>query len=137
MPAALNANRRKRLAHRARHRTSQAIGRYAPAKRYPLLVAFVLESHRDVLDAVLTMFSDYWALAQRKAQREHEAHLLAIRQAREVLDGRFRSGRDIRRLIEDRAWFVDHILQQCASTLACRGGFCVFGGLCSEFGREI
>ena|GEM_PF-6099960 len=80
----LNANRRKRLAHRARHRTSQAIGRYAPAKRYPLLVAFVLETYRDVLDAVLTMFSDYWAGAQRKAQREHEAHLLAIRQVRET-----------------------------------------------------
>ena len=76
----LNANRRKRLAHWARHRTSQAISRYAPAKRYPLLVAFVLESYRDVLDAVLTMFSDYWA----EAQREYEAHLLAIRQARET-----------------------------------------------------
>jgi [protein-PII] uridylyltransferase len=36
----------------------------------------------------------------------------AIRQAREVLDGRFKSGREIRRLIEDRAWFVDNILQQ-------------------------
>jgi [protein-PII] uridylyltransferase len=36
----------------------------------------------------------------------------AIRQAREVLDGRFRAGRDIRRLVEDRAWFVDNILQQ-------------------------
>jgi len=35
-----------------------------------------------------------------------------IRQAREVLDERFRAGRDIRRLIEDRAWFVDNILQQ-------------------------
>ncbi|MGH8486754.1 MAG: nucleotidyltransferase domain-containing protein, partial [Pseudomonas sp.] len=36
----------------------------------------------------------------------------AIRQAREVLDKRFREGREIRRLIEDRAWFVDNILQQ-------------------------
>ena len=36
----------------------------------------------------------------------------AIRQAREVLDERFKKGRDIRRLIEDRAWFVDNILQQ-------------------------
>ena len=35
-----------------------------------------------------------------------------IRSAREVLDARFKSGRDIRRLIEDRAWFVDNILQQ-------------------------
>ncbi len=36
----------------------------------------------------------------------------AIRQANEVLDSRFNGGRDIRRLIEDRAWFVDQILQQ-------------------------
>jgi len=35
----------------------------------------------------------------------------ALKQARAVLDGRFREGRDIRRLIEDRAWFVDQILQ--------------------------
>ncbi|MCO8166327.1 [protein-PII] uridylyltransferase [Pseudomonas sp. 21LCFQ02] len=39
----------------------------------------------------------------------------AIRQAREVLDQRFREGREIRRLIEDRAWFVDNILQQAWS----------------------
>lgn len=36
----------------------------------------------------------------------------AIRQAREVLDARFASGRNIRRLVEDRAWFVDNLLQQ-------------------------
>lgn len=34
----------------------------------------------------------------------------ALRHAREVLDARFLEGRDIRRLIEDRAWFVDQIL---------------------------
>ena len=36
----------------------------------------------------------------------------AIRLAREVLDERFVAGRDIRRLIEDRAWFVDQILKE-------------------------
>ena len=36
----------------------------------------------------------------------------AIRQARDVLDARFASGRGIRRLVEDRAWFVDNLLQQ-------------------------
>ena len=36
----------------------------------------------------------------------------AIRRAHEVLDERFRSGRDIRRLVEDRAWFTDQILQE-------------------------
>ncbi|BBP84951.1 bifunctional uridylyltransferase/uridylyl-removing enzyme [Pseudomonas sp. Pc102] len=35
----------------------------------------------------------------------------AIRQAKEVLDTRFANGRDIRRLVEDRAWFVDQILR--------------------------
>lgn len=35
-----------------------------------------------------------------------------IRQAREVLDARFRAGHDIRRLVQSRAWFVDHILQE-------------------------
>ncbi|WP_313740252.1 [protein-PII] uridylyltransferase [Pseudomonas sp.] len=39
----------------------------------------------------------------------------AIRQASEVLDKRFGEGRDIRRLIEDRAWLVDNILQQAWS----------------------
>ncbi len=34
-----------------------------------------------------------------------------IRKAREVLDARFLAGHDIRRLIEDRAWFVDQILR--------------------------
>jgi [protein-PII] uridylyltransferase len=36
----------------------------------------------------------------------------AIRHAHEALNERFRSGRDIRRLIEDRAWFVDQILRE-------------------------
>ncbi|GIZ11337.1 [protein-PII] uridylyltransferase [Pseudomonas sp. NCCP-436] len=36
----------------------------------------------------------------------------AIRQAHEVLDARFRAGHDIRRLVQERAWFVDHILQE-------------------------
>lgn len=36
----------------------------------------------------------------------------AIRQAKEVLDARFANGRDIRRLVEDRAWFVDQILRE-------------------------
>ena len=36
----------------------------------------------------------------------------AIRQARTALDERFVAGRDIRRLIEDRAWFVDQILKE-------------------------
>ena len=36
----------------------------------------------------------------------------AIKQAREVLDQRFVQGHKVRRLIEDRAWFIDQILNQ-------------------------
>ena len=39
----------------------------------------------------------------------------AIGRARSVLDARFTEGRDIRRLVEDRAWFVDQILRQAWS----------------------
>ncbi|HZX17489.1 MAG TPA: [protein-PII] uridylyltransferase, partial [Pseudomonas sp.] len=42
----------------------------------------------------------------------------AIRHAREVLDGRFTSGRDVRRLVEDRAWFVDQILREAWDRLS-------------------
>ena len=35
-----------------------------------------------------------------------------IRHAREVLNERFRAGCDVRRLVEDRAWFVDQILRE-------------------------
>ena len=46
----------------------------APAKRC-LMMAFVLESGRDVLDEVLTMYSDNWALAPY----DHKALLRAVR----------------------------------------------------------
>ncbi len=36
----------------------------------------------------------------------------AIRRVHEVLDARFKSGRDIRRLVEDRAWCIDQILRE-------------------------
>jgi [protein-PII] uridylyltransferase len=36
----------------------------------------------------------------------------AIRRAHEVLDERFKEGRDVRRLVEDRAWCIDQILRE-------------------------
>ena len=42
----------------------------------------------------------------------------AIRRAHEVLDGRFKAGRDVRRLVEDRAWFVDQILREAWDRLS-------------------
>ncbi len=36
----------------------------------------------------------------------------AIRNAHEVLDQRFKEGREIRRLVEDRAWCIDQILRE-------------------------
>ncbi|HBX56020.1 MAG TPA: [protein-PII] uridylyltransferase, partial [Pseudomonas sp.] len=42
----------------------------------------------------------------------------AIRRAHDVLDARFKEGRDIRRLVEDRAWFSDQILREAWDRLA-------------------
>ncbi|MBS7663468.1 [protein-PII] uridylyltransferase [Pseudomonas lalucatii] len=42
----------------------------------------------------------------------------AIRRAHDVLDARFRAGREVRRLVEDRAWFVDQILCEAWRRLA-------------------
>ncbi|SDR80820.1 UTP--GlnB (protein PII) uridylyltransferase, GlnD [Halopseudomonas litoralis] len=43
----------------------------------------------------------------------------ALRHASEVLQARFEGGRDIHKLIHDRAWFTDQILRQAWSALAC------------------
>lgn len=43
----------------------------------------------------------------------------AIAQADSVLQARFRGGRDIHKLIHDRAWFTDQILTQAWARLAC------------------
>lgn len=43
----------------------------------------------------------------------------AIAQADAVLQARFRGGRDIHKLIHDRAWFTDQILTQAWARLAC------------------
>lgn len=43
----------------------------------------------------------------------------AIRHADNALQGRFESGRDIRQLIHERAWFTDQILQQAWARLDC------------------
>jgi [protein-PII] uridylyltransferase len=42
----------------------------------------------------------------------------AIRRAHEVLDARFKAGREVRRLVEDRAWFADQILREAWDRLA-------------------
>ncbi|WP_339462111.1 [protein-PII] uridylyltransferase [Pseudomonas sp. EA_105y_Pfl2_R69] len=42
----------------------------------------------------------------------------AIRRAHDALDARFKAGRDVRRLVEDRAWFVDQILREAWDRLS-------------------
>ncbi|MEK8079757.1 [protein-PII] uridylyltransferase [Pseudomonas sp. XK-1] len=42
----------------------------------------------------------------------------AIRRAHDALNARFRAGRDVRRLVEDRAWFVDQILREAWDRLS-------------------
>src|SRR5690606_3319291 len=43
----------------------------------------------------------------------------ALQHAADVLQARFEGGRDIHKLIHDRAWLTDQILRQAWTTLAC------------------
>ena len=79
----LNTNRSKRLARIARKKTSQAIRRYVPERRYPLLIAFLRESYLDITDAVLTMFSDYWETMVGKCKREMKVYQQQVVQTKD------------------------------------------------------
>lgn len=79
----INTNRGKRLASLARKRTSQALRRYTPQRRYPLLVAFLKESYLDITDAILTMFSDYWEVVVGKSKRAMEVYQQQVTQAKD------------------------------------------------------
>ena len=85
----LHPNRQKRLAQTARSKTNQVLQRFAPAKRYPLLVAACREAYRDLTDTVLKMVDEHWehavARARRALQDDQLAHARAKDQALRTL----------------------------------------------------
>jgi TnpA family transposase len=80
---ALHPNRQKRLAGLARHRSNQALQRLAPAKRYPLLLAFGREMLLELTDLVLKMADEYWETALARARREMEEYQRATARAKD------------------------------------------------------
>src|SRR3990167_7351582 len=61
----------------------------------------------------------------------------AIRRAHEVLDARFREGREVRRLVEDRAWFTEQILRDKADHETLREPIERFLTLLWDIGLEV
>lgn len=66
----LHPNRQKRLASVARSKTNQALVRLSDEKRYPLLVAFCLETYITLTDYTLRLFDEYWEDIWGQAGRE-------------------------------------------------------------------
>lgn len=66
---ALNPNRRKLLAQRARHSTNQALQRLAPTRRYPALLAFCVDSVAELTDEIVDLFDRALAGADARARR--------------------------------------------------------------------
>ncbi len=68
--ASVNPNRLKLLASVGRRYTNQALQRQTQERRYPVLVAFVKESHTEITDEVVELFDQCLAEADRRARNE-------------------------------------------------------------------
>lgn len=70
--SALSPNRRSWLAQTGRQQTNQALARMAPARRYPVLMAFCVEALERSTDDALEVFDRALGAADRAAQRKRE-----------------------------------------------------------------
>jgi hypothetical protein len=70
--SALPPNRRSWLAQTGRQSTNQALGRLAPERRYPVLMAFCAEALERATDDALEVFDRALGGADRAAQRKRQ-----------------------------------------------------------------
>ena len=70
--SALNPNRRKLLAQRARHSTNQALQRMPGTRRYPALLAFCADSVAELTDEVVDLFDRALAGTDARARRARD-----------------------------------------------------------------
>lgn len=66
----VNPNRLRFLAGLGRRHTNQALKRLTPERRYPILVAFLSETHAALTDEVIDLFDACLAHADARARRE-------------------------------------------------------------------
>ncbi len=71
--AGLNHNRLKFLAQLGSRSTNQALGRAPEERRYPILVAFLRQTHEDISDEVIEMFDLILADFYRRAGNDLES----------------------------------------------------------------
>jgi TnpA family transposase len=70
--SALNPNRLKFLASLGRRHTNQALRRLAPERRYPVMLAFLAESHAEITDEAIDLFDRLLAQADARSRRDLE-----------------------------------------------------------------
>ena len=66
----VNPNRLRFLAGLGRRHTNQALGRFDPRRRHPILVAFVSDAHAETTDEVADLFDACLGHADARARHE-------------------------------------------------------------------
>jgi len=77
----ITPNRRKIMARTGRKATNQNLARRPPARRYPVLLAFLKEALTETTDEVLHMFESCLWERYSRSKRAFEEHWLALRKA--------------------------------------------------------
>ena len=98
--SAVNPNRLRRLAGLGRRHTNQALKRLVPERRYPILLAFLAEAHRETTDEVVDLFDRCLQQADSHARRDLEEFR---RGAKKATDEKVRLFREIGRILLDEA----------------------------------
>ncbi len=96
--SAVNPNRLRRLAGLGRRHTNQALKRLAPERRYPILLAFLAEAHRETTDEVVDLFDRCLQQADSHARRDLEEFR---RGAKRATDEKVRLFREIGKVLLD------------------------------------
>jgi TnpA family transposase len=77
----INPNRRKFLAQLGRRSTNQSLQRAAGQKRYPILIAFLKENYREVIDEIIELFDRCLGDCHGRAKNDLKEHRISIAKA--------------------------------------------------------
>lgn len=77
----INPNRRKFLAQLGRRSTNQSLQRATPQKRYPILIAFLQETYREVIDEIIELFDRCLGDCHTRAKNDLKEYRISIAKA--------------------------------------------------------
>ena len=94
----LNPNRLKFLAQVGRQSTNQSLQRSVPERRYPILVAFLLRTHEEIIDELIELFDRCLADCYSRAKGDLKRFQLSIAK---TTNAKLKIFRDIGQIVLD------------------------------------